>query len=150
MTPMRLLLLAPLALLVPSCAFAQVATQQTATHLDAAQGFATANTSAATLTLTPQVGSIYIGNIHISNCAGGTAVSAAAPTSITATYGSSVTWLTWQMGSGTTAGACVQELDFNYGPGGFKAPAPGPVTITLPTFATNQTIRFNVGYWSAP
>jgi hypothetical protein len=143
----RLLLAALLTIVVPLCALAQVPVQQTATHLDAAQGYATANTTAAVITLTPQIGSIYISNIHISNCVGGTAVTAANPTSITST---NLAGLTYQMGSGVTAGTCTQEVSDNFGPGGFKALAPGAVTITLPTFATNQTIRVGVSYWSAP
>lgn len=140
-------LLAAFLLLFPGCALAQVATQQTATHLDAAQALATINTTAGVLTLTPQTGSVYISNIHISNCAGASAVTAAAQTSITST---NLNGLTYQMGSGTSAGLCVQEIADNFGPGGYKAAAPGAVTITLPTFKTNQTISIWVAWWSAP
>ena len=131
-------------------AFAQVALNQvthTGQHLDAAQAVSTSNTSAATLTLTPTSGSVYVTDVHISNCAGASAVTAAAPTSLTTTnlYGAA-----WQIGSGVTAGVCQPEVSDPYPLGGLKAAAPGAVTFVLPTFATNQTVRVQVTWYSAP
>jgi hypothetical protein len=144
---MKRLLLAALVLVLPSVALAQVPVQHTATHLDAAQGYATSNTTGSVITITPQIGSIYLTSVHVSVCASGTAVAAAAQTSVTST---NLGGLTYQIGSTAAAGTCNVEFSDNFGPGGLKAAAPGPVTITLPTFATNQTIRVGVSYWSAP
>jgi hypothetical protein len=110
---------------------------------------ASSHATGATITLTPLGSqSIYVYEIDILNCAGSSAVSAAAQTAVTTTNltGSPQ----WQMGSGTTAGACVQNLVISY-PTGLKSTVPGTVvTIVLPTFATNQTIGVNVAYSSAP
>lgn len=125
----------------------QAATQAVPQHLDAAQFYATTVTTATTLTLTPAAGqSVYLTSVHISNCAGSSAVTAAAPTSITST---NLNGLTYQMGSGVTAGVCIQEST-DLWPNGFKAAAPGAVTIVMPTFAANQTIRVGVSWYSAP
>lgn len=126
-------------------AFAQTSTQQTAQHLDAAQLVATSNTSAQTITITPPAGQyVYITEVDISNCAGASAVTAAAPTSITTTQ---LNGLTFQVGSGTTAGACQPNDPHFYGNGLKSAAAGTAVTFVLPTFATNQTIRVNVHYY---
>ena len=121
--------------------------QQSPTKYDAATQTTTSATSAATLTLTPPGSQyVYIFEIDISNCAGATAVTAAAPTNITTT---NITggW-TYQLGSGVTAGQCTQNQSMVF-PTGLKASAPGTaVTFVLPTFATNQTVRLNV-VWNA-
>lgn len=123
--------------------------QQTATHLEAATRIDTSVTSAATITLTPNAGeSVYIQEIDISNCAGGSAVTAAAPTTITTTnlVGSPV----YTIGSGSSAGLCTQTLIVQY-PFMLKAQTTGTaVTLVLPTFATNQTLRVNVAWRSNP
>lgn len=111
---------------------------------------ATSATSAATISLAPALptDSIYLYEVDIQNCAGASAVTAAAPTTITTT---NVTGgLAFTVGSGVAAGLC-QPLQSFAPPTGLKAQAPGlPVTIVLPAFATNQTIRVNVAYRSAP
>lgn len=111
---------------------------------------ATSATSAATITLTPNLltDSVYLYEVDIQNCAGASAVTAAAVTTITTT---NVTGgLAFTVGSGVAAGLC-QPLQSFAPPTGLKAQAPGvPVTIVLPAFATNQTLRVNVAYRSAP
>jgi hypothetical protein len=123
--------------------------QQSSQRQDAATTMSTSATSAATITLTPNAGeSVYVYAIDIANCAGGTAVTAAAVTSITTTNitGSPA----WTIGSGVTAGQCTQSFGVNYATG-VKSTTPGTnVTFVLPTFATNQTIRLNVAWRSAP
>jgi hypothetical protein len=124
--------------------------QHTAAHLDSAAQVASSATSAATFTLTPNGGeNVYVYEIDVQNCAGGSAVAAAAVTTITTTNltGSPV----WTMGSGTTAGLVRADIFVLSFPTGLKSSAPGtPVTFVLPTFATNQTIRLNVAWRSAP
>lgn len=122
--------------------------QQQPAHLDAAAQVATSATGSATLTLTPNGGEIvYIYEIDIQNCAG-TAVTAAAQTSISTTNISGLP--SFQLGSGTTTGACAQIWSIAY-PTGLKAQAPGTaVTFVMPAFATNQTVRLNVAWRSAP
>jgi hypothetical protein len=126
-----------------------VATQQSATHQDAVGLVATSATSAATLTLGP-VGpnqSVYVTNIEITNCAGASAVTAAAPTTITTT---NLGGASWTVGSGTTAGAC-QPSPAQLGGAFIKsAPQGASATVVLPTFATNQTVRVSVYYYIAP
>lgn len=140
-----------LLVLLASAASAQQATpvQQVAARLDSATQVGTSATSAATITLTPNGGeAVYVYEIDVNNCAGASAVTAAAPTTITTTNltGSP----NWTLGSGVTAGACAQAFSVSY-PGGLKATAPGTaVTFVLPTFATNQTVRVNVAWRSAP
>lgn len=148
-----ILVLGLLALAAQAPTYAQQAqpatpVQQTATHVDSATQVTTSATSAATLTLTPNSGeSVYIHTIDISNCAG-TSAAAAAVTTITTTNitGSPA----WTMGSGATAGLCTQAFSIQY-PFGVKSATPGTaVTFVLPTFATQQTIRLNVSWRSAP
>jgi hypothetical protein len=131
-------------------AFAQTAqVQQVPAHLDAATQVATSATSAATVTLTPNGGeSVVIYELDVQNCANGSAVAAAAQTNITTTnLTGSPSYL---IGSGTTAGACAQIFTLNW-PTGLRAQAPGTaVTFVMPTFATNQTVRLNVAWRSAP
>lgn len=119
--------------------------QQDSQLLDAAVGIKTSATSAATLTLPGVAGQfIYIHEMDVANCAGASAVTAAAPTTITTTNlpGS----LAWTVGSGVTAGLCQPFPTVIY-PKGLKSLAAGTdVTVVLPTFATNQTIRVNVAY----
>lgn len=130
--------------------------QQTAARLDAAAQHQTSATTATTLTLTPNGGeTIYIYTVDIDNCSNATGGPVGAPTSITTTNltGSPA----WTMGSGSTTaatpggpGLCQPPLKISY-PTGLKATAAGTaVTFVLPTFATNQIIRLNVGYRSAP
>jgi hypothetical protein len=130
-----------------STAWAQAPTQQIGTRLDSATAFSTSASTGATITLTPQYPYVYITLIHISVCASGSAVSAAAQTSITST---NLSGLTYQIGSTAAAGTCSQEFSDNFGGTPLKASAPGPATIVLPTFAGNQTIRVNVFWYSAP
>jgi hypothetical protein len=115
---------------------------------DVAANVATSVTTAATLTLTPQSGQyVYLTAVRIQNCAGASAVSAAAPTSVTTT---NLNGATWQVGSGTTAGACAQDIVDAFGGAPLKAAAAGTaVTIVLPTFATNQTVRVSAYWYSA-
>lgn len=147
-----LALVAAVALLgLPGRAHAQGASpvQQIPAHLDAAAQIATSASTGATLTLTPNGGEIvYVYELDITNCAGASAVSAAATTAVTTTNLTGAPQ--FLIGSGTTAGACAQTFSVEY-PTGLKAQAPGTaVTFVLPAFATNQTIRLNVAWRSAP
>jgi hypothetical protein len=140
-----------LTLTTASAVFAQASTlvQQAPARLDAAAQVATSATSAATITLTPNGGeTVYVYELDVQNCAGSAAVTAAAVTSITTTNLTGAP--SWTLGSGTTAGACAQNFSLQW-PTGLKAQAPGTaVTFVLPTFATNQTVRVNVAWRSAP
>jgi len=122
--------------------------QQHAQHLDAATSVSTSATTATTITLTPNASeSVYVYEVDIANCAGASAVTAAAPTTITTTNlaGSPA----YTIASGVTAGLCTQSYSLEY-PTGLKAATTGTaVTYVLPTFATNQTIRVNVAWRSA-
>lgn len=109
------------------------------------------HTSAATLTITaPPTGSfVYVTGIDISNCAGASAVTAAAPTYITTTNLTGAPQ--YQLGSGVTAGLC-QPTSSGIA---FTTPlrsttAGAAVTFVLPTFATNQTVSVNVYYFYGP
>lgn len=111
---------------------------------------ATSATSAATITIAPTLftDSIYVYEVDIQNCAGASAVTAAAVTTVTTTNLAGAVAFT--VGSGVAAGLC-QPVQVFAPPTGLKAQAPGlPVTLVLPAFATNQTIRVNVAYRSAP
>ena len=145
----RVVFVLTLALALAGSLSAQTPIQQSPTRLDAATRIDTKVASATTTTLTPAAGEIvYIYEIDISNCAGSTAVGAAATTTITTTglTGSPI----WTLGSGVAAGSCDQFISLNY-PTGMKSTTPGTnVTFVLPTFATNQTIRFNVAWRSGP
>ena len=145
----RLVLLLTLALAITGSVSAQTPIQQSPTRLDAANRVDTNVTSNTTTTLTPNAGEIvYVYEIDISNCAGSSAVGAAATTNITTTglTGSPI----WTLGSGVAAGSCDQFISLNY-PTGMKSTTPGAnVTFVIPTFATNQTIRFNVAWRSGP
>lgn len=148
---MRKLVLS-LLLLVASVAFLYsqaTLVQQTQARLDTATQVATSATSAATLTLTPSGSqSVVIWGIDVQNCAGATAVTAAAPTTITTTNISGSP--AWTLGSGVTAGLCTQSYSVTYS-NGLKSQTPGTaVTFVLPAFATNQTVRLNVAWSSAP
>jgi hypothetical protein len=120
-----------------------------ASRSDVASLVSESATSAATITLTPQAGQyVYIQSVKVTNCAGASAVTAAAVTTVTST---NLGGLTYQLGSGTTAGACAQDFsDFPGGTAALKAAAPGAATVVLPTFATNQTVRVSVRWYSAP
>jgi hypothetical protein len=114
----------------------------------AAVGAVHSHTSAATLTIAapPTNQFVYITGIDISNCAGATAVTAAAPTYITTTNLTGAPQ--YQLGSGITAGLCQPTssgIDF-------VSPlrsttAATAVTFVLPTFATNQVVSVNVYYF---
>jgi hypothetical protein len=106
--------------------------------------------AAGTMTLTPTtVGqSVYLQEIDIQNCAGASAVTAAAVTTITST--NIAGGLAFTVGSGVAAGLCQPTQTIIY-PDGLKAQTPTlPVTFVVPTFATNQTLRVNVAWRSAP
>lgn len=122
--------------------------QDSKTHLDAATQFGTSATSAATVTLTPNGGEyVYISTISLSNCAGSAAVTAAAVTTLTTTNLSGSP--AWTVGSGVAAGLCQPVIVESF-PNGFRSQTPGTaVTFVLPTFATNQTLRLNVSWYSA-
>lgn len=104
--------------------------------------------SAGTITLTPAATeSVHIVAITVDDCAGATAVTAAVPTSITSSAGLGLTML---VGSGSTAGLCQAVQSPVLGNNPLRASASGAQTVTLPTFATNQTVRVNVYWYSAP
>jgi hypothetical protein len=126
-------------------AAAQTAVQQSPTRLDAATVVGSSKTSAATITVTPTAGlSFYMTGVDIENCASASAVTAATPTDITTT---NMNGAVWTLGSGATAGLC-QPFTATYATP-LKAAAPGAVTFVLPTFATNQIVRFSVyGYYA--
>ena len=139
-------------LLVPTVAWAQVPgtlTQQAPQRLDAVTRVETSVTSAATITLAVSSGQYaYITNVEITNCAGASAVTAAAVTSITTT---NLRGATWTVGSGVAAGLCQPSPGNTSFPLGLKSAASGTdVTFVLPTFATNQSIRVSVYYYLAP
>lgn len=122
--------------------------QQAAARMDAATTVSTSATSAATITLTPSAGEcVYVHEVDIANCAGASAVTAAAVTTITTTNLNGTPAFT--LGSGVAAGLCQPAPNPIY-PMGLKAQTAGTnVTFVLPTFATNQTIRVNVAWRSA-
>ena len=132
---------------VVSWAQSSVATrvQQDSQILQAATAVGTSVTSASTITITPPAGQfVYVQEVDVANCAGGTAVTAAAPTTITTTNLTGSPAFT--VGSGVTAGLCQPFPTVVY-PNGLKSSSPGTnVTFVLPTFATNQTVRVNVAY----
>ena len=105
----------------------------------------------ATLTLTPNPGeSVYVFNVHITNCAGSSAVTAASVTTVTSTNLGGGTTPVWTIASGVAAGLCQPEV-IDVFPTGLKSNTPGTaVTLVLPTFATNQTLRVQVAWRSAP
>lgn len=123
--------------------------QHVQTRLDSATRVDTNVTSASTTTLTPNAGeSVYVEEVDVHSCAGGSAVTAAAPTTVTTTnlVGSPA----FTVASGATAGVCTQTLVVQY-PFLLKSQTPGTaVTFVMPTFATNQTVRLNVAWRSAP
>ncbi len=149
MKQMCSVLIAVLVLASAGLSFAQstvpIPVQQSASRLDQATYVGTSKTSAATITLTVDAGKLVVLDaIDISNCAGASAVTAAAPTDITTT---GLNGVTWTIGSGVTAGLCQPFTPF--------IPATGlrgtanTATVVLPTFATNQTVRVNVYYHGA-
>lgn len=121
--------------------------QQTSTRLDAATYAATNVTSNTTTTVTvPATQYFYLTGVDIINCAGSSAVTAATVTTITTT-GFAGGGPAWTVGSGVTAGLCTNQAIPFTSP--LKSATPGTnVTFVIPTFATNQTIRFNAyGYF---
>lgn len=147
---MRKILLA-LAFLPALCglAFGQALVQQSPTRFDAATVVGTSKTSAATITIAAVNGQyFYLTGIDTTNCATGTAVTAAAPTDITST---NLNGAAWTVGSGVTAGLCQPQSFSSFGPAGLKSALPGTATtIVLPTFATNQIVRVSVYGYYAP
>lgn len=143
-----LLLMAAAALVAQQTGGTQTAQQ--AQHFDAATNVSHSHTSAATITITPPGGQyVYITALDLSNCAGATAVGAAAPTYITTTNISGLPQ--YQLGSGVTAGLCTSVPTPALNVGGLRSQAAGTaVTFVLPTFATNQTASLNVYYYYAP
>ncbi len=142
-----LAILLGLSLLCTVPSVAQTLVQQSATDLTAATIAGTSQTSAATITIAAVAGqSFYLTGIDITNCAGASAVTAAAPTNITTTNlpGSPK----WMVGSGATAGLCQTESFAYTKP--IKSGASTATTFVLPTFATNQTINVNVFGYYAP
>mgnify|MGYP001572369261 CR=1 FL=1 len=149
------LILAALAF-APAVALAQQNAAAVPVTLTGARGdpgvnIATTATSATTLTLTPAVGEyVYVYSVHVSNCAGASAVTAAAVTTITTTAIGGGTTPAWTIGSGVSAGLCTQVFTDTY-PTGLKGNGAGTaVTFVTPTYATNQTIRLVVVWRSAP
>lgn len=148
---LNLLAVLMLALLIGTPVFAQQPTpiQHTALHADAAKQISTSATSAATISLTPNGGDfVTVYSISITNCAGSSAVTAAAVTTLSTTNITGTP--AWTIGSGVAAGLCqpvIQEIF----PTGLRSTVAGtPVTLVLPTFATNQTLRVNVSWSSTP
>jgi hypothetical protein len=135
-----------------SFAHAQVAPpasiQASPQHLDSVDSITVANASATTYTLNPGSGQyVYLDWVNVSNCDSATVITPAAPTSITT---SNMQGLTYQIGSGSaTAGTCAQQFTETW-PNGFKASAPGNVTVVMPTFVANQTVTLKIGWSSAP
>jgi len=134
---------------IPSASNGAASVQQTPTRADAATVAGTSATSAATITISA-VGNMYfyLTGIDITNCAGSSAVTAAAVTSLTTTNiaGSPA----WTIGSGVAAGLCQPTIALAW-PTGLKSAVPGTATtFVLPTFATNQTVRVNVYGFYAP
>lgn len=127
---------------------AQTITQQINSHADAAQFVSTSATTATTITITPPAGqSVYVTGVEITNCAGASAVSAAAVTSITTT---NLGGASWTLGSGVSAGLCQPSPSAGTFGLPLKSAAPGTaVTIVLPSFATNQTVRVSAYYYFA-
>ena len=150
---MRILLMLVGLLLAATTSFAQqvitaTPTQQSATDLQAATVVGTSVTSASTITIAAVSNMyFYVTGIEITNCAGSSAVTAAAVTSVTTT---NLGGAAWTVGSGATAGLC-QPSPVNMPLGRpIKSAVPGTaVTFVLPTFATNQTVRVSVyGYYA--
>jgi len=108
---------------------------------------ATVNCSTVTATTCtlPAVGNfnIYVTNIDIQNCASGGAVTAAAVTSITVANLMSGTTPVWTVGSGLAQGSCQPTQTIAWPTGAKSLVAGTAVVFTVPTFATNQVIRFN-------
>jgi len=121
--------------------------QQTGTRADAATICASSATTAGVLTFTPPGSQyFYLAELDVQNVVGASAVTAAAATTLVSANISGTP--TWTLASGTTAGSSTQAFSVAY-PTGLKSISPSSaVTITLPTFATNQVIRVNAcGYY---
>src|SRR5262245_16282933 len=106
--------------------------QQSPTMLHAATNVGYSARSAATITITvPGSQYAYITGIDITNCAGATAVTAAAPTNITTTniQGSP----SFMVGSGATAGLCQPTGSVNFSTPLKSQSAGTNVTFVLPT-----------------
>ena len=146
---MKKLMMALALALLPASALAQTASvQQSPTRLDAGQNVATSASSAATITITPPASQfVYLTGLDITNCAG-TAVTAAAPLTISTTNLGGAAWL---IGTGSTAGLCQPSPTAGSWPLPLKSATPGTaITFVLPTFTTNQTIRVTAYYYFAP
>jgi non-ribosomal peptide synthetase component E (peptide arylation enzyme) len=127
--------------------------QQSASKQDVATFEFTSASTGATISIPAQSNqSIYITRVRIENCAGASAVTAAAVTTVTTTnLGGPGATPVYTLGSGTTAGQCQGEIIDTY-PTGLKNTVSGTaVTYVLPTFATNQTVRVSVsGFYAFP
>lgn len=145
----RILLL--LVLLVPSVTWAQegASVKLSGSRNDAAITVVHSHTSGATLTLNAADSNsfVYIIGLDISNCATGSAVTAAAPTYITTTNISGAPQ--YQLGSGSTAGACTPAPPTEFASPLRSQTAGTAVTFVLPAFATNQVVSVNIYYYSA-
>lgn len=122
--------------------------QQNGARLDASQLVGTSASTGATITLTALAGQyIYVTGVEITNCAGASAVTAAAVTSVTTT---NLGGATWTVGSGATAGLCQPSPAAGLFAMPLKSTIPGTnVTLVLPTFATNQTVRVSAYYYTS-
>jgi hypothetical protein len=140
------------ALALSQHAFAQAATQQSPTHLDACTGLAHAH-AASTVTITPPAGQyVYICEVDLSNVEGATVVTAAAPLFVTTTnLPGPPQYMAASGGATPGAGGASPVLAVSYMPGALKSSAGGTaVTFILPAFTTNQTLSLNVSYYFAP
>lgn len=108
----------------------------------------TSSSTGATITMTPATGQfVHIVGITIDNCAGASAVTAAAPIFVTST---NFNGMTFEVGTGVAAGLCQPTAYLNVAPNAIRATASGASTVVLPTFKTNQTVTVNVFWYSAP
>lgn len=127
--------------------------QQAPTRLDAANLTGHSHTSAATISFTVPSGNyLYLTGVDIVDCAGGSAVTAAAPTFLTISTGSigGPGLPQWMIGSGATAGLCQPGPSVEYVVPVKITPSAGTVVFTMPTFATNQTVSVNLYGYTAP
>lgn len=113
-----------------------------------ALSLSTTSSSATTLTLTPAANEfVHIAAVTVDNCAGASAVTAAAPTFVTST---NLNGFTVMVGSGVTAGLCQPTSQLMLGDSPLRAAAAGAATVVTPTFKTNQTVTVSVYWYSAP
>jgi hypothetical protein len=153
----RLLLVIALLELLGAPAFAQ-APSVPAWHKDASTLVQHSHTTGATITL-PASGLgcqncfVYVDGIDIANCAGASAVTAAAPTFITTTNLAvqGATAPQYMLGSGVAAGLCQPSPVVQLPHGGIHSAVAGTaVTFVLPAFAANQVVSVTVYYHLYP